>query len=52
MHLQDLRIYSQNYVDLGLSCVDICRALERGMGKKELNDLSKSVRDAMDQLTR
>ena len=41
----------QDYVDLGLSCADICKALERGMGEKKLDDLNKSVRDAINQLT-
>ena len=41
----------QDYVDLGLSCANICKALERGMGEKRLNDLSKSVFDAINQLT-
>ena len=44
-------VNDQDYVDLGLSCADICKALRRGMGGKELNDLSKSVRDAINQLT-
>ena len=41
----------QDYVELGLSCADICRALERGMNGKKLSDLSKSVCDAINQLT-
>ena len=41
----------QDYVDLGLSCADICRALGRGMDGKRLGDLSQSVREAIDQLT-
>ena len=41
----------QDYVDRGLSCADICRALERGMGEKTLDDLSQSVCDAINQLT-
>lgn len=41
----------QEYVDLGLSCADICKALDRGMDGKKLNDLSKSVCDAINQLT-
>ena len=41
----------QDYVDLGLSCANICKALERGMGGKTLDDLSQSVRDAINQLT-
>ena len=40
----------QDYVDLGLSCADICKALQRGMDGKSLNDLSKSVCDAISQL--
>ena len=39
------------YVELGLSCADICRALNRGMGGKKLDDLSQSVCDAINQLT-
>ena len=41
----------QDYVDLGLSCVDICKALERGMDGKKLDEFSKSVCDAINQLT-
>lgn len=40
-----------DYVELGLSCADICRALERGMDGKKLDDLSKSVCDAINKLT-
>jgi len=39
------------YVELGLFCVDICRALDRGMNGKKLDDLSQSVRGAINQLT-
>ena len=41
----------QDYVDLGLSCADICKALKRGMDGRSLDDLNKSVRDALNQLT-
>ena len=44
-------VNEQDYIELGLSCADICGALERGMGEKELNDLNKSVCDAINQLT-
>ena len=44
-------INEQDYVDLGLYCADICRALARGMDGKKLDDLSQSVCDAMNQLT-
>jgi len=41
----------QEYVGLGLFCTDICKALERGMNGKTLDDLNQSTRDAIDQLT-
>jgi hypothetical protein len=41
----------KDYVELGLSCADICKALDQGMGGRELDDLSESVRDAMSDLT-
>ena len=50
-HSQDTMVNEQDYVELGLSCADICRALERGMNGKKLSDLSKSVCDAINQLT-
>ena len=48
---QDTMVNEQDYVELGLSCADICRALDRGMNGKELEDLSKSACDAINQLT-
>ena len=39
------------YVELGLACADVCEALNRGMNGKKLDDLSPSVRKAMNQLT-
>ena len=50
-HSQDTMVNEQDYVELGLSCADICEALRRGMGEKKLDDLSKSVRDAIKRLT-
>ena len=49
---QDTMANEQDYVDLGLSCADICKALERGMGRKTMNGLSQSVCDAINQLTK
>ena len=39
------------YVELGLACADVCKALERGLNGKKLDDLDHSVRDAIDQFT-
>jgi hypothetical protein len=40
-----------DYVDLGLACADVCRALDRGMSGKKLDDLGRSLREAINQLT-
>jgi hypothetical protein len=40
-----------DYVELGLNCAGICRALDRGMNGKRLDDLSQSVCEAIAQLT-
>ena len=40
----------QDYVNLGLSCAKICKALERGMDGRKLNELSKSMREAISEL--
>ena len=40
-----------DYVELGLSCADICRALDQGTNGKKLNDLGRSVSDAINQFT-
>jgi len=50
-HDQDLVANELDYVELGLSCADICRALDRGINGKKLDDLSQSVCDAINQLT-
>jgi len=44
-------INALDYVELGLFCADICRALEQGMDGKKLDDLSRSVCDAINKLT-
>lgn len=41
----------RDYVELGLSCAEICKALDRGMGGKKLEDLTRSVCEAINQLT-
>ena len=48
---QDSMVNELDYVELGLFCADICRALDRGMGGKKLDDVSRSVCDAINQLT-
>ena len=41
----------EEYVEIGLNCADICRALDRGVGGKRLDDLNRSVREVINQLT-
>jgi len=43
-------INEQDYVELGLGCADICRALDRGVNGKKLDDLSRPVCEAINQL--
>ena len=44
-------INERDYVELGLCCADICRALDRGMDGRRVDDLSQSVCEAINQLT-
>ena len=44
-------VNEQAYVELGLFCAEICKALKRGIGEKKLDDLSESVRGAINKLT-
>ena len=48
---QDSMMNITDYVDLGLACAEVCKALDRGTDGKKLEDLSQSVREAIDQLT-
>jgi hypothetical protein len=41
----------QDYVELGLTCADLCKALNRGLNGKKSNELSQSVLEAIEQLT-
>ena len=48
---QDSMINKTDYVELGLACADVCRALDRGMSGKRVDELSQSVFEAIGQLT-
>ena len=47
---QDTMTNQVDYVDLGLACANVCLALKRGLDGKDLDDLSDSVRQAINQL--
>ena len=48
---QDSMVNKSDLVELGLACADVCKALERGVNGKRLDDLNQSVREAINQLT-
>ena len=52
MYNQDSMANETDYVELGIACADVCKALDRGMNGRKLDDLSQSVREAIEQLTR
>jgi len=51
-HIQDSLINKADYVELGLACADVCRALDRGMTGRQVDGLSHSVFEAIAQLTK
>ena len=48
---QDFVANKQDYVDLGISCADVCKVLNRGLEGRRLDELSQSVLGAIEQLT-
>ena len=49
--VQDSMANKLDYVELGLECADICRVLDRGLNGRKLDELGRSVCDAINQLT-
>jgi len=47
---QDSVANKSDYVDLGLFCADVCKALDRGMSGRRVDELSQSVFEAIQQL--
>ena len=48
---QDTMANELDYVELGLSCAEICKALDREMSGRRLDELSQPVCDAINRLT-
>jgi len=48
---QDSMANKQSYVDLGLHCDDVCKALHRGLNGRRLDELSRPSLGAIEQLT-
>ena len=41
----------QDYIELGLSCRDVCQALDRGLKGRRLEELNQPVVGAIEKLT-
>ena len=48
---QDSMANESDYVELGLACANVCKALDRGMNGRKLDDLNQPVREAIVLLT-
>ncbi|KAF9782743.1 hypothetical protein BJ322DRAFT_1110630 [Thelephora terrestris] len=49
--IRDSTANEQDYVKLGLSCVDVCQALDRGLNGRRMDDLNNSILGAIEKLT-
>ena len=41
----------KDYVELGLACADVCRALDRGLNGRPADQLNRPLYEAIEQLT-
>ena len=48
---QDSMANRMDFVELGLACADVCKALDRGMDGRQANQFSRSVFEAIEQLS-
>jgi len=48
---QDSMANKTDYVELGLACADVCKALDRGMKGRRVDELTGLVFEAIGQLT-
>ena len=44
-------INEKDYVDLGLACAEVCKALYRGMKGRRMDEFGQPVFEAIEQLT-
>ena len=49
--VQDDMADERDYVDLGRSCADVCKALDRGLERRRSGEISPPVLEAIQQLT-
>ena len=50
MYNQDSMANETDYVELGIACADVCKALDRRTNGMRLEDLNQFVLEAMNQL--
>ena len=48
---QDSMANRTDYVELGLACAGVCKALDRGMSGRQSDQFSRSVLEAIEELT-
>ena len=49
--IQDSVASEQDYIELAKHCTDVCTSLDRGLDGRRLDELSRSVLGAIEQLT-
>ncbi|KAF9781810.1 hypothetical protein BJ322DRAFT_247283 [Thelephora terrestris] len=49
--IRDSTADEEDYMDLGRSCLDVCKALERGLEGSQPDEVSPSILEAIKQLT-
>jgi len=49
--IQNSLVKKTEYVELGLTCADVCEVLNRGMDRREADQLSQPVLEAIEDLT-
>lgn len=48
--VQDTVTNKRDYVELGISCADVCGALDRGLSGRQLDELNQPVLGAIEKL--
>ena len=48
---QDSMANRTDYVELGLACAEVCKALDRGVNGRRMDDLSQTLLQAIGRLT-
>ena len=49
--VQDTMATQQDYIDIGSTCANVSKVLDRGLNGKRLDELSRSVLEAIRHLT-